>query len=496
MHYQIADLRFANCVSRARATWDVRHVVFATTALSLGLLVAYPVVSLVVKSLPLSNYVDQLRAPQTLRALRNTLYVAAGTTAQATLLGVALAFFGTRTDMPLRRWVHAGVHLIFLTPGYIGTVAWIQLLGRSGHVTRWLSQHLGVLRPPIDIYTLEGVIAVMGLYLMPLVYMATANALRNTDPALEEAAIASGATRAQAVFTVTLPLAMPGILSAALLVFVRGLAGFGIPAALAMPTGNLVMTTQIYAALGHYDVRMACAQAVLLALMVAATLIVHNALLRNRRHTVTASPDLQRCTLHLGPWGFGIAAIALLFLTLGGVVPLATILTSSLLKAWGLPVTPKNLTLGNYASIFSRGFGARALRNSLLYALASATGATVLGFLVAYVSTRTRIAGRKALDFLASIPSAIPGPVLAAAMIFAWMLPPLKLYNTPWIILVAYVVAFLPYPLRNVAGKLRSVVHIWSRWAGCVAGPGQPCSATSSSHPCATVSGRAGCWCS
>jgi iron(III) transport system permease protein len=453
---EIVDLKSVDRLSRLRTTWDARHVVLVIGAFVLALLVGYPMASLALKSLPLSNYVQQLRAPQTWLALRNTLYIAGGATALATLLGATLAFLVTRTDMPFRRWVHAGTYFIFLTPGYIATVAWIQLLGRSGHITRWLRMHMGLLRPPVNIYSLEGVIVVMGLYLMPLVYMATGNALRNSDPALEEAAIASGATQCQTIATVTLPLALPGILSGASLVLIHGLAGFGAPAALAMPTGNLVLTTQIYAALGHYDVRMACAQAVLLALIVALTLAAHNALLRVRRRAVTASPDLQRCTLHLGLWGYAIGGVALLLLTCASVLPLITILASSLLKAWGLPIRLGNLTLGNYLSIFTVGLGARALRNSFFYALVGATAATLLGFLVAYISTRTQLAGRKALDFLASMPSAIPGPVLAAAMIFAWMLPPLELYNTPWIILVAYVVAFLPYPLRNVVAALRS----------------------------------------
>jgi iron(III) transport system permease protein len=443
-------------IARARATWDARHSVMVGSGVVLMLLVAYPMALLVLKSLPLSNYVAQLGALQTLLALRNTLYVAVGATALAVVLGVTLAFLMTRTDMPLKRLVNAGIYLVFLTPGYIGTVAWIQLLGRSGYVTRWLRTHLGLLRSPMDIYTLEGVIVVMGLYLMPLTYMATSNALRNADPTLEEMAIASGATPRQAVCTVTLPLALPGVLSAALLVFIHGVSGFGIPAALAMPTGHMVLTTQIYAALGHYDVRMACTIAVLLVVMLIAAMALHNALLRRKRYAVTASPDLERHTLRLGLWGHPVAIVVLLLLAFAAMIPLVTILATSLLKAWGLNVRLGNLTLGNYVSIFSVGLGARALRNSFLYALAGATCVTLLGFVIAYISTRVRTSGSKVLDFLATLPSAIPGPVLAAALTFAWMMPPMKLYNTPWIILVAYITAFLPYAVRNIAGGLKA----------------------------------------
>jgi iron(III) transport system permease protein len=353
--------------------------------------------------------------------------------------------------------INSGIHLIFLTPGYIGTVAWIQLLGRSGYLTRWARANLGILRPPVNLYTLKATTVIMGLYLMPLVYMATRNALRNTDPTLEEAAIAAGAAPTQVIFTVTLPLALPSVLSGALLVFVHGISGFGIPAALALPAGYLVLTTQIYSALGHYDVRKACALAVMLASIMAVTMLIYHVLLRINRHTVTNASDLRQRTLHLGRWGYIVTGVCLLCLILVAIAPLATILMTSMLKAWGLPLIPTNLTFNNYASIFSVELTGRAFRNSFAYAVISATGTTLLGFVVAYMSIRTRRPGGRFLDFLATMPSAIPSPVLAAAMIFAWMLPPLKLYNTPWIIIVAYVTAFLPYTVRNIAGALRTL---------------------------------------
>jgi iron(III) transport system permease protein len=424
--------------------------------IALALLVGYPMAMLVFKSLPISNYVEQLGASQTLIAIRNSFYVAVGATALAAVTGVALAFLVVRTDMKLKGLINTAIYLIFLTPGYIGTVGWIQLLGRSGYLTRWLRTHLHLLRPPVNIYSLEGVIVVMGLYFMPLIYMATSNALANADPSLEEAAIASGATRRQAVFSVTLPLALPGVLSNALLVFIHGLSGFGVPAALAMPAGNMVLTTQIYAALGHYDVRKACATSVLLAVMLVGIMAVYNRLLRRNRFAVTASPDLHRHRLPLGAWKPVVSGVVVLFLGFASLVPLAMLLVTSLLKAYGLEATWSNLTLGNYVSIFTVGLGVRAMRNSLLFALAGATCATLLGFLIAYMTTRVQIRGRKIMDFLATLPSAIPGPVLAVAMIFAWMLPPFRLYNTPWIILVAYVVAFLPYVVRNISAGLKA----------------------------------------
>jgi iron(III) transport system permease protein len=440
-----------------KANWAPRKLILGgCIAISL-LFIAYPTVMLGIKSLPLSNYGAQLQSKQALLAIKNTLYISIGATTIATVLGLTLAFLVTRTDMPFKRLINGGVYLVFLTPGYIGTLAWIQLLGRSGYLTRWIQSHLTLQRAPIDIYTLEAATIFMGLYLMPLVYMAASNAFMKVDPSLEEAALTAGAKPFRTILTVTIPLALPGTLSAALLVFIHGMSGFGIPAALAMPAGNMVLRTQIYAALGHYDVNMACALSVMLVAALGLTMLLYYRLLHKKRHAVNPSPNLEQCQLTLGGWRYLIAVILLAFLLAFAVLPLITIFGTSLLKAWGLPISFENLTLGNYISIFSVGVGARALRNSFLYALAGAFCAVGLGFFIAYISIRTSITGRKFLDFLAMIPSTIPGPVLAAAMIFAFSMPPLELYNTPWIIFVAYVVAFLPYAVRNISGGIKSL---------------------------------------
>jgi len=146
------------------------------------------------------------------------------------------------------------------------------------------------------------------------------------------------------------------------------------------------------------------------------------------------------------------------FMLFTSVLPLLTLLLStSLLKVWGIPLTLQNMSLGNYLAIFQNRLIGGALQNSLIFAIIAAGVAVLLSFLTAYISTRTKITGRGLLDLLVTFPLAIPGPVLATTMILAWMKPPLVLYNTPWIIIVAYVVAFTPFALRNLSGSFRSL---------------------------------------
>ena len=444
-------------VSEWARGFDAREVVLAAALALLLVLVAYPASLVLLKALPWSNYLDLAADPLARRALLNTLYVGGAVTLLATLLGVATAFLLTRTDLPLKGVLRALIFLAFITPAYIGAVAWIQLLGRSGYVTTLLVDAFDLSAPPIRLYSLEGLIAVMGVHLYPLVFLAASNALSITDPSLEEAAAASGATQLTVLLTVTLPLALPAILSAAVLAFVQAIACFGVAAVIALPTGHYVLTTRIYTALGHYDVRMACALSVVLVLLAGASIAVHNTLLRGRRYTVATAESRKPGLIKLGRWRLPIAAVLLLFLIATTVLPLATIVLTSFLKAWGLRPALGNLTLGNYAKMASEGLTARAMRNSLAFAAGGATVAALIGLVVSYISVRTRMPGRKALDLLATMPLAIPGPVLATAMILAWMNPPLRLYNTPWIILVAYVVAFTPHAVRNVSGVIKGM---------------------------------------
>lgn len=437
--------------------WTLRRIILVVCTLLLILFVAYPMGLLGIKSLPFSNYLTQLQSQQSFLAVRNTLYIAIGSTLIATLIGVTLAFLVTRTDLPCKRLIKSGVYLIFLTPGYISTLAWIQLLGRSGYITQWIQSQFNYQGVPIDIYTLEAVIVIMGLSQMPLIFMAASNALNKNDPALEEAATTSGATSLQTIFTVTLPMVFPSVLSTALLVFIHGVSGFGIPAALAMPSGNMVLTTQIYTSLAHYDVRSACALSVMLVVFLCLIMILYKRLLRNKRYTLNTTHNAQRCQIAFNGWGYPITSIILIFFFIAALLPMLSIFGTSFLKAWGLPIALENLSFGNYISIFTEGLGARALRNSFLFSFISASCAVLLGFFIAYISARPHASRLKGVEFLATIPSAIPGPVLAAAMIFAWSTPPLKLYNTPWIIPVAYIVAFLPYAVRHISGAIKAL---------------------------------------
>ena len=437
-----------------------RAVVMGATGALLLLLVAYPLVLVALHSFgmnegfTIAGYLRALTERQNLIALGNSLYVGVAVTLLAALIGVGMAWLIARTDLPFKRLFRGLIFLTFVTPPYIGMIGWIQLFGRAGYINTLLSRSLGF---SLDLYSLEGIIFVMAIYLYPLIFWATVNALERTDPMLEDAAASSGSPRWKVLTTITLPLASPSILSAAILVFIHTIACFAVAADLGLPARHYVLATRIYAALSHYDVRMACVLSVLLVLCSGGAFLVQNSLLGRRRYITITSRSRRPEPIKLGRWRVPVTMAMLGFTLFTAGLPLLAIASTSLLKAWGLPLALRNLTLGNYLALFQEGLIRRALCNSLAFAAFAASAAVLLSFLVAYTSVRTELRGRGFLDLLATFPLAIPGPVLATAMILAFMNLPLALYNTPWIIIVAYIVAFTPFALRNLSGSLRAL---------------------------------------
>jgi iron(III) transport system permease protein len=438
-------------------------VVFSVSAfLFLLIFLVYPVFKVISKSVPvdgplLGYYIKILTGSVGRRSLLNTLYVAVITTILSTVLGVLIAWLFECTDLPFKHFINLLVMIPYYTPAYLAVVSWIQLIGRSGYINSWLMRGFNLQSPPIDLYTLEGIIAVMTIHLFPLVFLTTSNALRLIDPSLEEAAVLSGAPRYQAVIRITLPLITPSILSGSVMVFLHNVNSFGVPAAIGLPTGKYLLTTRIFAALNMYDVRLACALSVTSIVISISLLLLQNSLIQDRNYTgINTGSRTPKKTL-LGKWRYPIALSLILFLSTAIVLPLVSIFLFSLLKAWGVAPSIENLTFNNYLKVFTDKTSLRALTNTLLYGLVSSISAVTLGLIIAYSSNWTKGVTKKLFEILGTIPMAIPGPVIACAYTLAWIKPPIKLYNTPWIIILAYITSFTPLAVRNITGTLREI---------------------------------------
>src|SRR5262249_28852952 len=176
--------------------------------------------------------------------------IAAGVALAACAAALPLAWLVARTDLPLRGAIRALVTASFVTPPFLGAIAWeILAAPNSGILNQWYRAMFG-LEPYehlFDIYTAEGVVFVMACYSFPYVFVLLPNALDNIPAELEDASAIFGGTRRATLQRVTLPMVMPALLAGGLVAFLQALTQFGTPAILALPAGFHVITTKIWA---------------------------------------------------------------------------------------------------------------------------------------------------------------------------------------------------------------------------------------------------------
>jgi iron(III) transport system permease protein len=411
----------------------------------------------------LANLAAVLGDGDTWRVLWNSLYVSICATALGGAAGTALAFLVCRTDLPGRRFHRTALVVPYLIPPFIGALAWLALMGPVGFVNQVWMAVTGTSEPLFRIYGPMGVILALALYNYPLAYLTVLASLERMDPALEEAARSSGATPLRMVRDVTLPIVAPAIGAGAILIFLSSVANFGIPAILGFPAKYFVLTTKIYASILDFDrphnLAMAAALSFLLVLSAGVAMALQRFLTRGRGYGVTRGIGTPML-LSLGRWRQTAGVLMAAFLVVTSVAPVAAILLTSFTRAYGMPLGWDNLTLRNFSNLFFM-FPAvwRSIGNSLVLAASSATVIMALALLVAYVQTRTRLRGKSILELLVVLPFAVPGTVVALAMILAFLKPVmgLSLYNTIWIILVAYIARFLALAVKPIAAAFTQV---------------------------------------
>jgi iron(III) transport system permease protein len=444
---------------------DPAAVIMTLAATGLLFLVLYPVFWLFYGSFAYSEQPWSLAAlwqlPGLGRAFENTLSLLAGAVPLSFLFALPLVFIVTRTDTPLKGVIEIAALLPFITPPLIGAVAWALLAAPRTGLINVLARELGANAPVLNIYSMSGLIFVMALYVSPYVFLTVQAVMHRMDASLEQASLISGASPWRTLFRIVLPLSMPAILSAGILVVTRIIEEFAIPGVLGAPTGIYTITTYIYyQAISYVPPRyeVAALLASLLMGLIALLLGLQSHILGGRRFTTVTGKGHPPRLLRLGPWRWVTLAYALVYLGLTVVLPYLVLLYGALISQWGAAPVPSNLTLANVASTFDPELTARSgLLNSLVLAVAGATFATLLTLVISYMISKGRSWTRGVLEFVSSIPLTMPGPVIAVAMLWAYLHEPFVLYGTLWILLVAYVTHYLPYGVRTITSSFHQV---------------------------------------
>jgi iron(III) transport system permease protein len=381
--------------------------------------------------------------------LANTLVLAGAVACLGTLMGFAYAFVVIRVAIPRPGLFHLLALLPTISPPFIFGLSIIMLLGRRGLVTHGL---LGLTTGAL--YGLPGLVIAQLLGFFPFAYLLLRNLLLGLDPALEEAAVTLGAGRWQVFRTVTLPILTAGIASAFLLLFIYSLTDLGNP--LVIGGDYTVMASQIYlAVIGQYNLPLGTALAVLLLVPSTLLFLAQKGLERRSTFaTITGRPSGPAPRLADG-WAvfLGVAFCSLVVMAILAVY--LTMLGGAVTRLWGVDYQP---TLKHFQAIFGTfSLGFKTLRDTILLASVASVLAGGVGVVLGYLVVRTRFPGRTAMDFLATLPMAVPGIVIGIGFAIAFNRPPLLLSGTAAIIVLIFAVRTMPYGLRSAVAAVGQI---------------------------------------
>ena len=428
------------------------------------LVVIYPLWQVLFRSfldagvLSLKSYQKVFSYPSYYRALLNSIWISCATAAMCMVLGTLLAFLVIRTDLPGKKTLRTLLVLPYALPSFFAAIAWIQLLGPQGYLARLALEIFGFTTVPWNIYSAGGIVFVLTVHYFILVFITVAGALERMDASLEEAARASGAGTYQIMRQITLPLVLPAIMAGGLLAFIGALANFGIPALLGMRARFFVLTTSIYYALAIPDFGLATALSSMLVLVALVTMALQFGVQRGEsRFTVISGKAVHPSELKLRGFRhplFFATSVLVIFIS---ILPIVSMVLTALMRYWGAPITAANLTLQNLDYVLRFEAAQRAIMNSVFLGAVAATVAMFVGTVISYLHVKAKLKGSRVLDFLATVPYAVPHTVIAIAMILAWARPPVSLYGTLWIIMVAYLAVYLPFAVRTTNSTLQQV---------------------------------------
>jgi iron(III) transport system permease protein len=410
----------------------------------------------------LANFTQLVSDPIFLDPLITTFVIAFSSSLICCAVAAPMGWLVARTDMPLRRMVRMLVTASFVTPPFLGAIAWELLAApNSGLLNKAWRALTGA---PADvhlfnIYSLTGLIFVISCYTFPYVFVLIANTLDRIPGELEDASAILGGRTMVTARRVTIPLALPALLAGALVAFLQAMTLFGSPAILALPAGFHTMTTKIWS-LFQYPPKLELAAAASLPLLALTVVLLRaeHVILGRRGYSVVGGKQGDPRLVALG-WRKWLA-LALVFAVLLCPVflPYGALYNAAFSRVASQPIWFDNFTLHNIEFVFFElSNTGLAVENTFLLGVASATIGTVMALVIAYLTARQAVRGHRFLGFLATAPVAIPGIVLGVGLFLSYTRPPLVLYGTLWILLIAFVTIALPAAYQQLQAAFRSV---------------------------------------
>ena len=410
-----------------------------------------------VSHLTFKNYIKAYSSARYFNALLNTLIISTFTTLTAAILGISIAWIVTRTNTPLKRFIEIMIIVPFFLSPFMGAVAWSILLAPKVGILSMFFEKIPFIGAP-NIFSIYGIVWVMGLYYTPYIFLFASSALKSMDPSLEEAAIISGMSPiVGTTLRITLPIISPAIISGMLLTFVASAGQFGVPAILGTPFNYYVLTTRIFDLTQIYPSRFNLAAAISVALLFISMIGVYlqNRVLRAKSFVTISARGFRPKLIDLKWKRYLTLSYCMGFILFAVGLPVCILAYVSFVKLFTGDYSFSLITLENYEYIlFKFPLTLRAIRNSLFLGFSGATIGVMLALVISWIIQRSTIRGRKTLEYIATLPIAIPSVVIGIALLWTWIYIPLPIYGTIWILLIGYITGFIPYAIRSTSSAI------------------------------------------
>ena len=413
-------------------------------------------------SFTVGNFVRLVTDSTFINPLVTTVTIATSVGIICCLVAAPMGWLVARTDMPLKRTVRILVMASFVTPPFLGAIAWELLAAPNSGLLNQLYRSLTGAPPGVhlfDIYSLAGLIFVIACYTFPYVFVLVANALDRIPGDLEDASSILGGNAWTTARRVTIPLVLPALLAGALVAFLQAMTLFGSPAILAIPAGFHTMTTKIWS-LFQYPPKPELAAAASLPLLVLTVLLLRaeSMILGRRGYSVVGGRNSDPRLVRLGVLRWPALVLCFMLLLNPVFLPYGALFNAAFSRVPSQMLSLQNFTLHNVDFVlFELSATKLALKNTFLLGVLAATIGTAFALVIAYMTARKAIPGHRALGFLATAPVAIPGIVLGVGLFLSYTRPPFVLYGTLWILLIAFITISLPSAYQQLQAALRGV---------------------------------------
>ncbi len=451
--------------------FGMAEIIFLLSVLILVVIVALPVVLIFWTSFIVDGHLNMqavmntIMQEETFQALKMSIMIAACVTVTCTFVGTLFAWLVTRTDLPFKETMKVLFTVPFMLPAFIGALAWKMLLSpRAGYINQLWMAITGTRHALFNIYGFWGIVIIETMYLFPIVYIQVSGALERMDPTLEESARISGAGLFTITRKITIPLIMPAVVAGALLVCLYSLSHFGTPAILGTEVGIYTIPTMIYELIhqsaGSFTaIRAATVLSVVLVLSAAVILYAQNKVIKSGRFQIIAGKSVRPTVLKLRGLRTPLFIFCCVYLLITVVMPTVTIFLVGFLNTYGLPLALENMSWENYRYVlFEWKLTKDAIWNSAYLSLSAAFVTMIAGGIISYVLVKLKVRGKWFLEFLGMLPFSLPGTVIALGVILTWSGRfGINIYNTAWIIFVAYIARYMAFSLKSNSAALEQV---------------------------------------